>query len=467
MQSPCTKGVSFLLALLLCGCSSFPADNPLIRSQVNASAEIVSSDGYERKWWEELNDSTINTLVEKALESNPTLEQALAQIDEAQAYVAISKSEYFPTIGATSSLTQNFDGNSATGKKSRNGSIGPSLSWEIDLFGRVRKSNEAAKSRLNARTADAKNTRNILASSVAGTLVDFRACRYASLVLEADEKSHLETFNLIHKKVQAGFSSLIEEALASRDLANTSTNLLMQDELCEKSANALVALTGLDKTAIQNLMDPLGEAGGFSLPEPPLLPAPIEATALLNHPGVRAAEHDAEAAWADIGVAKAERLPKLDLSALLSGQWIHAAGTTIDFATWSLGAGLSTVLFDGGRGAAQVEVSEARYQMALASLQGALRTAVQEAQDALAAQHSARKRYEAATTALMAGQASLAAQEALWRNGSTSLLELEDARRQVLTAQTNNISAKRDRVVAWITLHRLLGEPPNPQGISR
>ncbi len=128
MKSPCSKGVSFLLALLLCGCSSFPADNPLIGNQVSESAKIVSFDGYERKWWEELNDSTINMLVEKALENNPTLEQALAQIDEAQAYVAISKSEYFPTIGATSSLTQNFEGSSATGKKSRIGSIGPSLS---------------------------------------------------------------------------------------------------------------------------------------------------------------------------------------------------------------------------------------------------------------------------------------------------------------------------------------------------
>ena len=418
----------------------------------------------DRKWWEELNDSAINILVEKAFDTNPTMEQALAQIDEAKAQVGISKSEYFPNIGATSDLTQNFDGSTVTGDKSLVATIGPSLSWEIDLFGRIRNSNKAAKSRLDARTADARNTRNMLASNVAGTVFDLRACRYSSLALAFDVESQLKTFNLIHKKVQAGFSSRMEEDSASRDLANTSINLLLQDELCENSANALVALSGMDKTAIQELVEPSKfDDIEHSIPEPPLLPDTIEATALMSNPGVRAAEYDAGAAWADISAAKAERLPKLDVLALLSGQWIHAAGTTIDFASWSLGADISAVLFDAGKGAANVDVAEARYRKASASLQVALRTAVQEAQDALAAQQSAKKRAEAATIALIAGQSSFAAHETLWKNGSVSQLELEDSRRQLLTAQINTITAKRDRVVAWIALHRVLGVPSTSQ----
>jgi NodT family efflux transporter outer membrane factor (OMF) lipoprotein len=467
MKCPCRKEVSILLTLLLCSCSSFPAYHPSIKDQLYESEEVASVSGYDRKWWEDLNNSAINILVEKAFDTNPTLEQALAQIDEAKAQSGVSKSEYFPTVGATAGVTQKFDGSTDTGKKSLTTAIGPSLSWEIDLFGRIRNSNKAAKSRLNARTADARNTRNILASSVAGTVFDFQACRYTSFALEIDVESHLEAFNLIHKKVQAGFSPEMEEDLASRDLANTSVNLLTQNELCEKSANALVVLSGMDKTAIQELIEPSRfEDIGDSLPEPPQFPVNIEATALMNHPGVRATEYDAEAARADIGVAKAERLPKLDLLALLSGQWIHAAGTTIDFVGWSLGASISAVLFDGGRGAAKVDVFEARYRVALASLEGALRTAVQEAQDALAAQQSAKKRHEVATIGLMAGQSSFAAHEALWKNGSVSLLELEDSRRQLLAAQINTITAKRDRVAAWIALHRVLGVPTNPQGKS-
>ena len=106
MKCPGRKAVSFLLTLLLCSCSSFPAYHPSIKNHLYESEEAASVSAYDRKWWEELNDSAVNILVEKAFDTNPTLEQALAQIDEAKAQLGISKSEYFPTVGATSSLTQ-------------------------------------------------------------------------------------------------------------------------------------------------------------------------------------------------------------------------------------------------------------------------------------------------------------------------------------------------------------------------
>ena len=467
MKYLCKKEMSFLLTLLLCSCASFPAYHSSIKSPLSGSEQASSERTYQTKWWEDLDDPAINILVEKTFDANPTLEQALAQIDEAKAKLGVSRSGHFPKVGVSAGVTQNYDGSGETGKKSLATVIGPSLSWEIDLFGRIRKSNKAAKSLLNARTADAQHTRNILASDVAGTVLDFRACSYSSLALESDVMLREETLDMLNKKVQAGFSAQIDENSARRDLANASVDLATQNERCENNVNALVALSGSDKTTIQELIKRPGfEDIGYSLPEPPQFPVNIEATALMNHPSMLAAEYEAEAAWANIGVAKAERLPKVDLSALLSGQWIHAAGTTIDFAGRSLGASVSGVLFDGGLGASNVDASEARYRKALAVLQGTLRTAVQETQDALAAQHFANKRYEAATIALEAGQSSFAANEALWKNGSVSLLELEDSRRQLLTSHVNTITAKRDRVAAWIALHRVLGVPTNPQGKS-
>lgn len=459
------REVGLLLTLFLCGCASLPADHLPFKNILPGSVQASSERVYDTKWWESLNDPAINILVENTFAANPTLEQALAQIDEAKAQLGISKSGYLPTVTATGNVTQNYDGSSETGKKSLTTSIGPSLSWEIDLFGRIRNSNQAAKSRLDARTADAQNTRVMLASSVAKTAVDLRACRYSSLVLENDITSYRETLSLLHKKVQAGFSAQTEEDSARRDLANASINVAAQNELCENNVNALVALSGMDKTAIQELTQQPGLKDiGFAMPEPPQFPVDIEATALMNHPTVRAAEYEADAAWADINVSKAERLPKLDLSALLTGQWVRAAGTTIDFATWALGAGVSGVLFDGGRGAANVDASEARYRQAVAVLQGALRTAVQEAQDALAAQQSANERFEAAEEAVRAGQSSFTGNEALWKNGSVSLLELEDSRRQLSVAQINAITARRDRINAWVALHRVLGVPKKSEG---
>ena len=446
--------------LLSCGCTSL-TENDLPSKNFLSGAEQESFERtYETKWWEDLNDPAVNILVEKTFTANPTLEHALAQLDEAKAQSRISKSEYFPTLGVASGMTQNYNGGGETGKKSLTASVGPSLSWEIDLFGRIRNSNKAAESFLDARTADAENTRMMLASNVATTVLDFRACRSSSLVLESDLTSRKETLGLLHKKVRAGFSAQIDEGSARRDLAFTSIELALQNERCQKNLHALSALSGMDRTTIQELLvRPNFDGITLALPEPPQMPEDIDATALMNHPGVRAAAYDAKAAWADIKVAEAERLPKLDLSALLTGQWIHAAGTTLDFTTWALGATVSGVLFDGGLGAATVDASEARYRGALAVLEDALRTALQEAQDALAAQQPADKRYEASTIALTAAQFSFTAHEALWKNGSTSLLELEDSRRQLLTAQIDLITAKRDCSASWVALHRVLGKP--------
>lgn len=457
--------VGFLLTLLSCGCTSLPANHLSYKNPFPGSEPASSKRSYDKKWWEELNDPAVNILVERAFAANPTLEQALAQIDEAKAQLRIVKSRYFQTVGVTSDVTQNYDGSAETGEKSLSTAIGPNLSWETDLFGRIRNSDKAAKSRLNARTADAQNTRIMLASEVAGTVMNFRACRYASLALESNVTSRKEILNLLDKKVQAGFTAQTDKDSATRDLANASINLATQNEFCENNLNTLVALSGMDKTVIQELIVRPGlEDIGVAIPEPPQFSVNIEATALMSHPGVRAAVFEAEAASSDIGVAKAERLPRIDLSAFLTGQWIRAAGTTIDFAAWSLGASVSGVLFDGGLGAATVDASEAQYRKALAVLRGALRAAEQEARDALAAQQFANERYEAATIALKAGQSSFAAYEALWKNGSVSLLDLEDSRRQLSSAQIDAITAKHDRVAAWIALHRVLGVPANPQG---
>ncbi len=458
------RNTVFLILLLLCGCTSMPKNKPLFDSILSETDNPAVARSYDAKWWEDLNDPAIDILVDKAFSTNPTLEQALARIDEANAQLGILRSGHFPTVGVNASVSQNYDGSVDAGEKSRTTSIKPSLSWELDLFGRVRNSNKAAESRLNARTADSQNTRIMLASDVATTTLNFRVCRSSSLVLENDITSKKETLNLIHKKVEAGFSTQTEENSARRNLALASIELALQNELCQNYLNALTAFSGMGRALILELFaqTQLDEIERF-IPESPEFPEPIEATALMNHPSIRTAAYDAEAAWMDISVAKAERLPRLDLSALLTGQWIRTAGTTLDFTTWALEASFSGILFDSGLGAANVDASEARYRGALAVLEGALRTALQEAQDALAAQQSANERYEAATIALKTAQSSFTANEVLWKNGSASLLELEDSRRQLLAAQINLITAKRDRATAWIALHCVLGEPIHPE----
>jgi outer membrane protein TolC len=187
-------------------------------------------------------------------------------------------------------------------------------------------------------------------------------------------------------------------------------------------------------------------------PVPPRALPELPATVLASQPNVMAADREAAAAWADIAVARANRWPRIDLAAVLTGQWLSAAGMTMNFITQSLGPEISATLFDGGRGAAQVGAAQARYRAAVATLQDALRTAAREVEDALAAQQAATTRFKMAHDTARAAQTSWRAASAQWRSGTISRIEFEAARRQFSSAQNSVASAARDRAKAWVAL---------------
>ncbi|MET0282765.1 MAG: TolC family protein, partial [Steroidobacteraceae bacterium] len=197
---------------------------------------------------------------------------------------------------------------------------------------------------------------------------------------------------------------------------------------------------------------------------PPSLPPSLPATVLQQHPDLVAADRDAAAAWSEIAVAKAERLPRIDLTALLSGNWIRAAGSTLDFTTWAFGATAAAPLFDGGAGISRVRAAEARFRAADARLRLAVRRIVQDLEQVMALGQSSRIRLATAQEALLAARDSFDVTEQQWRAGAASLFELEDARRQRAIAEDAAIAASRDRAQAWIAMIKAVGTatPPLP-----
>jgi outer membrane protein TolC len=169
---------------------------------------------------------------------------------------------------------------------------------------------------------------------------------------------------------------------------------------------------------------------------------------------VVAAEREVAARWSQIAVARAERLPRLDLTAALTGQWIRTLGSTTSFTTGSAGLALTAPLFDGGAGRAEVAYADASYREAVAALDGTIRQAVRDIEDGLAAQDSALRRAEVSRSALSAARFTLQANEARRRAGSIGAFELEDSRRQLNRAQESAIVAARDRAQAWVEIVR-------------
>jgi outer membrane protein TolC len=164
-----------------------------------------------------------------------------------------------------------------------------------------------------------------------------------------------------------------------------------------------------------------------------------------------------EAAYEDVGVAMAARLPRFSLSALFGSQWIGVAGNTLRFSPWSLGGSGSMPLFDGGSGQANVDAASARYKQSLAQLQSVLQATVQEVETAFSNLRTAEQRESYAQQGIAAASQLFSANEASWRVGRISLFELESSRQVLELARRTLIVSIRDRSLAWVDLARSTG----------
>jgi multidrug efflux system outer membrane protein len=458
--------------VLAAGCTlqkPYQASEPAAPAQwsrtTGATAALPVGLAAGEAWWMQLRDPAIDGLMVAALASSPTLEQAAARLDEARATLGISAAQRFPQVSFSASesraRTENNVGiGSNLGLDESSAQGGPSLSWELDLWGRVKQSRLEAAKNVDARDADAQAARLALAARIANGVLNLRSCRYSLKVRDDDIASRNTELALIRRRLNVGNVAPVDEASAISNLATAQTNRLSQMEQCGRDLNALVALSGEDIPDIERLLaQPLPASS--SMPSPPPMQLALPAMVLENHPDVVAAERAVEAAWADIAVAKAERLPKVELDAALGGQWLSALGTAYQVFEWSFGPAISGPIFDGGAGASRVNAAKARYMEAEASLHSKLRDAVENVENALTQQASADARLVSSQQAQDAAQVALHANEARWQAGAISRFELETSRRQFELAEESTILATRDRCLAWVSLIDATGYGPS------
>ena len=479
-----------LMAMLLGGCATQPAyekpDLSMASAWDNGARSVLASDAgdtAQQAWWRRLGDPAIDALAEAALVDSPTLGQATARIDQARAAARVSDAQRLPQISVDGSVTRartggtQADSGTVTTTQS-SATLGPGLSWELDLWGRLKETARAADGRLDARTADAEQTRLSLTGQIADAVLRLRACHFSLTVRDRDIAAReLELF-VMRERLLRGNVAPLEAANAASNLATARTDRLSQQDLCARIVNELVALSGRDASVVRTLVTaPAGKTAALPptlerksplapiapvdadmiIPAPPPLALALPANILLGHPIVVAAEREAAARWAEIGVARADRLPRIDLVGLLTGNWIRTLGSTSSFNSWSAGAELTAPLFDGGAGAANIRGAQARYREAVETLRDAVRSAIRDVEDALAGQQSAQQRITTSREAVQAAHVALRANEARWRAGAISMFELEDTRRQFNAAQEAAIAAARDRAQAWVALVRAAG----------
>jgi multidrug efflux system outer membrane protein len=444
------------VVLLLAGCAVAVPDPAPPAPAAAAWQAPLPHDGSPAalaQWWQRFEDPALAGLIESAQQDNPGVAVSLARIDQARATARIAGATRLPTLDANGQLTRSSSPQPPAVAATIAG-VSLDALWELDLFGANRRTREAALARLEARTAEWHDARVSLAAEVAGTYSNLRLCEALLQVYQQDLQSQRLVLDLTRRKVRSGFSPPADAALITAATAESSNRARAQRGQCDLLVKSLVTLTAQPEPALRERL----AAGSARLPQPALLSVTqVPAAALAQRPDLAALERELVAASHEVGVAEADRYPRIRLSGSIGYAAFRAVGLTGTGATWSFGPSLSLPLFDGGRRAAVVEQSDARFDELVASYRQRAAVAVQEVEEALVRLDSASARLEDADRAAESFQLYLKAARTRFETGAGTAFEQEDARRSSLNAAAALLQVRSERIAALISLYKALG----------
>lgn len=407
-------------------------------------------------FWLRFGDPALPALLQAAQAASPGLAAAAARIERARATQTAAGAALLPQLGVNAALSQGRgSGGLPLGTTASSATAGLQAGWEIDLFGANAAGRQAAAARLRGAQALLADAQTALAAEVTASLTNLRACEAQSRTTQQDADSRAETARLTDLSARAGFTAPADAALARAGAAQARATATLQRGQCDTLVKGLVELTDLAEPALREQL----AVATARLPQAPaVLPPRLPAELLAQRPDLQDAALAVQAAAADRDRAAALQLPQLSLSGSIGGLVLRSGGETQTGGTWAIGPlSVNFPLFDGGSRAANTAAARAEYDSAVAQYQAAVRRAVREVEASLVALQSTAARFDDARSAAVDFEAALVATEARQKGGLASLLDLENARRNALAAQSALIELQRERAQAWVTLVRALG----------
>jgi NodT family efflux transporter outer membrane factor (OMF) lipoprotein len=400
------------------------------------------------RWWERFDDPLLTRLVDEATQGNLDLAAAAARFTQARESLVQARAGLVPTVGASAGAGRTV----GAGNDHNSFSVGGDASWEIDLFGRIRRGIEAARADAQASDYDREALRVAIAAEVATNYVDARldqerlAIARDSLAI-ADDNLQIATW-----RRQAGLVSSLDVEQARGARAQTAATIPTLENSFASATYRLAVLTGRAPGA---LTAELGVAR--PIPKGPAdVAAGIPADTLRQRPDVRAAERNLAAATARIGVAQAQLYPGLRLTGNI-GTSAFSLGGLFNAITGSIFAGLDQTLFDGGRLRSQVRSQRAATEAALATYHQSVLTSLEDVENALAALRAARERQAQFAIAFEAASNSAILARTEYRSGLTDFQQLLEAERSLLSARDGLAGSRGSEALALVQLYRALG----------
>ena len=407
------------------------------------------------QWWAGLGDSFLLELIERAQALSPSVSAAKLRMAQARFSQVQAGAAGGPLAEASLGLSR---GITVIGNPVATGLIaGAQASWEIDLFGGVAANQQAARSRLEGADAAWHDARVSVAAEVANAYFGLKSCERLAYVTTQQAQSVAESARLTQLLVQAGMASASQGASALAAKSQAQSALAQVQTQCRAARTGLMALTGVTEAQLAPHTAYKAAEGltpAVALPTVPTLPAQL----LAQRPDVAAAQYEVAAASQDVGVAHAQRYPRLGLSGSVTGTRAHSYAGTDNYLTWSIGPlAISLPLLDGGQRAAASETAVARYDNATTAYQASVRKAVMEVEDALSGLQGSAEQAQMALANAQQIAVVNSAMQAKYDKGLASKIELEDVRRQALSAQATVYNLELERLKAWVALYRALG----------
>ena len=443
--------VALLTTAVLAGCTVGPNyQRPPVAMPdqfYGANGPAAAASLTDAPWFDVFRDPTLRSLIDEALRNGYDGRIAVARVEEARARFGIAGSERYPTVDYQAGASrQRVSGQAPTVVVAIVG-----VSWEADLWGRIRRLNEEARASYLASEEGRRAVLLALTSEVATAYFDLRELDAELDIARRTTTAFQETFDLFNRQLLGGTASAVETSRAEALLANEAATIPLLEQQIVAQENRINLLVG-------RMPGPV--ARGAALAEQPLpsaVPGGLPSALLLRRPDLCASEQQLIAANANIGVAEAAFYPTLSLTGLLGGQSTELANLVGHGAAWSIGAGLLGPIFNAGGlrnqrriAVAQFEQARLQYERDVTNALGEVSTSIVGI-DRLAASERERER------AVRANQQAVRLVNLRYSSGLSAYFEVLDAMEQLLSAENNLARTRRDRLIGLVEFYRALG----------
>jgi len=411
-------------------------------------------------WWEIFQDPLLNTLEAQVNISNQTLAAAEAQVRQARAAVQAARASYFPTVSIGADVSRSRQAGTLGFTTGNSFALPLEASWELDLWGRIRRTVESQQASAQASQADLGATRLSAQAALAQSYFALRILDAQRQLLDATVIAYQKSLELTQNRYASGVAS-------KADVVQAETQL--------KTAQAQAIDVGVQRAQLEHAIAALAgtAASSFSLPtasltaEPPAIPVGIPSDLLERRPDIAAAERLVAAANAQIGVAEAAYYPTITLGA--STGFVSTALSDLfswPNRVWAVGAAIAETVFEGGLRRAQTEEARAVYDANVASYRQTVLTAFQAVEDNLAALRILQDEAQVQDEAVKAAQQSVTLTTNQYKAGTVSYLNVITVQTVALANEIIAVQIRGRRMAAAVLLVEALGGGWNASALS-